>query len=134
MSNRGLQLANILKEVMQQQAPAGQAERQWTIEDKREALAMISKLNEYAQQLRRQHNLMELAETLNKVTEAADSFITGDASDGFDEITRKRNVTELRKYSAEFNKLAREATTIEQRMEALFEDCGTILNRYFDIK
>lgn len=134
MINRGLQLTSILKEVMQQQTSAGQPEKQWTVEDKRAALAMISKLNEYAQQLRRQHNLMELGETLNKVTDAADAFIAGDASDSFDEVTRKRNIAELRKYSVEFNKLAREATTIEQRMEALFEDCGTILNRYFDIK
>jgi DNA anti-recombination protein RmuC len=41
---------------------------------------------------------------------------------------------QLRRVSEEFNKLAKEAHTMQQRMEALYEDGGHVLSRYFEIR
>ena len=40
---------------------------------------------------------------------------------------------ELKGYSDQFSKFANEAHTLQQRIESLYEDMGTILNRYYHI-
>jgi hypothetical protein len=40
---------------------------------------------------------------------------------------------QLRKVSEEFNKLAKDAHVMQQRMESLYEDGGHLLGRYFEI-
>jgi hypothetical protein len=43
-------------------------------------------------------------------------------------------MTELNKHASNFNKLAKEAQAIQDRMSALYEDMGNIYNRYFEVK
>ena len=40
---------------------------------------------------------------------------------------------ELKGYSQSFHKFANEAQILQQRIESLYEDMGTILNRYYEI-
>lgn len=108
--------------------------QEWTNEEKKLALEMIGRYNEYGQHLRRQHGLMEIAETLGQISEAAEKFMMNETDDWFDKNTVSRNSKELNRCSAEFAKLAREGSIVEQRMEALYEDMGHVLNRYFEIK
>lgn len=108
-------------------------EKKWTVEEKKAALEAIGRYNEYGNHLRRQHNLMEIAHTLANITEAAEKFTLSETEGSFDSVTIKRNMQELRKVTDQFNKLAQEAHVVEQRMEALFEDGGNILERYFQI-
>ena len=103
-------------------------------EEKKAALAAIGSYNEYGGHLRREHNLMEIAHTLSKITEAAEKFTLSEVDDWFDKKTINENMKQLRRVSDEFNKLAKEAHTIQQRMEALYEDGGHVLSRYFEIK
>ena len=78
---------------------------------------------------------MEIANTLSKITEAAEKFTLSETGDDwFDKNTVSRNMKDLRRVSEEFNKLAKEAHTVQQRMEALYEDGGHVLGRYFEIK
>lgn len=108
-------------------------QKQWTTEEKKVALDAIGKYNEYGNHLRRSHNLMEIAHTLSNITEAAEKFTLSETEGGFDSATVKRNMQELRKISEQFNKLAQESHVVQQRMEALYEDGGNVLNRYFKI-
>ncbi len=108
--------------------------KDWPVEEKRAALESIGKYNEYGRLLRREHNLMEIAETLGGVAEAAKRF-TGNLTEGtFESKTVSRNMQMLEKCSHEFSQLANEGHVVEQRMEALYEDMGHVLNRYFEIK
>ena len=106
----------------------------WSVEQKKAALDQISKYNEYGKYLKREHNLMEIAETLSEIADAAEKFMLDGTEGTFDGATVKRNVAEMKKYSAEFGKIAGEAHVLEQRMDAFFEDMGHVLNRFFDIK
>jgi hypothetical protein len=112
----------------------GQKENQWSPGEKKKALEMISKFNEYRSALNRQHNLMEIAQTLGEIAKSAQKFTMNETGDWFDKNTVDRNMKELAKYSQDFQKLAKESYVVEQRMEALAEDCGQILGRYFEIK
>ena len=108
-------------------------EKKWSGEEKKAALEAIGRYNEYGNHLRRSHNLMEIAHTLANITEAAEKFTVTETDGEFDSATVKRNMMELRKISDQFNKLAQEAHVVQQRMEALYEDGGNVLNRYFKI-
>lgn len=103
-------------------------------EEKREILSMISEYNKLGKSLRREGSLPEVATKLSKMAEAAQKITLSETDEWFDSQTVKKNMDGLRKASIEFNKLAREAYTHEQRMSALYEDMGHILGRYFNIK
>ena len=109
-------------------------EKKWSVQEKKAALDAIGRYNEYGGHLRRAHSLMEIAHTLSEITEAAEKFTLSETEGEFDNVTIKRNMQELRKISDQFNKLAQEAHVVQQRMEALYEDGGNILQRYFEIK
>jgi HPt (histidine-containing phosphotransfer) domain-containing protein len=126
-----LKLRNLIENV-DQLTPS--TEKQWTTEEKKGALDAIGRYNEYGGHLRREHNLMEIAHTLSKIAEAAEKFTISETDEWFDKKTISENMKQLRRVSEEFNKLAKEAHTVQQRMEALYEDGGHILERYFEIK
>jgi len=126
-----LKLRNLIESV-DQAIPTDQKE--WTTEEKKAALESIGRYNEYGGHLRREHNLMEIAHTLSKITEAAERFTLSETDEWFDKKTISENMKQLRRFSEEFNKLAKEAHTTQQRMEALYEDGGHVLSRYFEIK
>jgi len=111
----------------------GQKQQKWTVTEKKAALEAIGRYNEYGNHLRRSHNLMEIAHILGEITSAAEQFTFSETEGTFDNVTIKRNMQELRKVSDQFNKLASEAHIVQQRMEALYEDGGNILERYFKI-
>lgn len=126
-----LKLRSLIENV-EQMIPSDQ--KQWSANEKKTALDSIGRYNEYGGHLRREHNLMEIAHTLSKITEAAEKFTMSETEEWFDKKTITENMKQLRRVSEEFNKLAKEAHTIQQRMEALYEDGGHVLSRYFEIK
>jgi DNA repair ATPase RecN len=114
-------------------------EETWTNEEKKTALEEIGRYNEYGKSLYREGgNLMELAHTLSKIAENAQRFVNkqlDEKEEGwFDKVMVERNMKELSKCNEEFRKYAQEAHVLEQRMQALYEEMGTKLNRYFEIK
>ena len=56
-----------------------------------------------------------------------------ETDDWFDAVSVKRNMKELKGMTAQFKKAALEANAVNERLNALYEDMGNILNRYYDI-
>jgi hypothetical protein len=130
-----------LIENLQPVVPSQEPKKEWTTEEKKAALENIGCYNEYGRHLYREHNLMEIAHKLSEITKMAEELAlheTAKVSEGdqawFDEQTVKKNFGNLRKISEEFNKLAKDAHTLQQRMEALYEDGAHIVERYYEIK
>ena len=88
---------------------------------------------QHGKNIYRQGNLKEVATALSTMAEQAASHTLQETGDEFDKITVSRNMKELKGYSDQFNKFAKEANTLQQRIESLYEDMGTILNRYYQI-
>ena len=57
----------------------------------------------------------------------------GESDDWFDKVTIKRNLSELEKLDKSFEKIASEARQMDERLSALYEDMGNILNRYYEM-
>jgi len=114
----------------------------WSVEEKKAALEAIAGYNEYGRQLARESSLMEIAHNLSEVAKHAQRFISKELDENakskeqgwFDKVTPERNMKELSKCSEEFKKYAMEAHVLEQRMQALYEEMGTKLDRYFEIR
>ena len=120
-----IKLKHILRETEEfQQLPT---------ELKRHFLEIISTYNQHREGMSRKSDIRQVAETLGGIADAAQEYTLREGGDWFDRVTIKRNMTELKKFQAAFEKEAQEATAQQQRLEALYEDMGHVLGRYFEI-
>ena len=94
----------------------------------------VNEFGTYGPSIYKKHNLAEVAKTFVEIAESAQKHVVEETQDWFDGVTVKRNMNELKKQATQFNKIASEAQALQDRMAALYEDMGGILNRYFDIK
>lgn len=108
-----------------------QERRPLSNEVKKHFLEIVSTYNKYQEMMDRKSDLAQIAETLGGITEAARTLLLGESDDWFDKVTIKRNMNELDKMGKEFDKVAKEANSLDQRMAGLYEDMGHILSRYY---
>jgi len=106
-------------------------ERPLSTEVKRHFLEIVSTYNKYQESMDRKSDIIQVAETLGGITEAARTLAIKEAGDWFDKHTVKRNMSELEKLGSQFDKVALEARALDQRMAGLYEDMGHILSRYY---
>ena len=79
------------------------------------------------------NNIMEIARQLSEVAESAHNHILGEQDDWFDKISVNKNMKSLKGSVVEFQRTAKEAHALNQRLTGLYEDIGNVLNRYYDI-
>jgi hypothetical protein len=92
--------------------------KQLSTADKKELLQLIGRYNEYGKHLEREVHLADIGKKLARIAESARNY-TLSTTEGFDVVTLKKNMDTLAKASQEFQKLANEASVLEQRMIAL---------------
>ena len=120
-----IKLANLIKEfALEQEKP--QVNRY-------EVTEAIRNYARIGKQLRVNNNIMEAAKQLARMAEDAQHHILGENDDWFDSVSIKRNMKELKGLTGQFKKTAVEANATNQRLSALYEDMGNILNRYYEI-
>ncbi len=102
-------------------------------EVKKHFLEIVSTYNKYQEMMDRKSDLEEIAKTLGGITEAARALAIHEGDDWFDKVTVKRNMNELEKLGKEFDKVAKEANSLDQRLNGLYEDMGHILSRYYKV-
>jgi hypothetical protein len=120
-----IRLKDILKETEEfQQLPS---------EVKKHFLEIISTYGQHRESMSRKSDIREVAETLGAIADAAQEYTLREGGDWFDRVTIKRNMNELKKLQVAFEKESVEAKAQEQRLEALYEDMGHVLGRYFEI-
>ena len=126
----GLNLQGAKSQPIQQSVDAPKM----TTEQKRKLSDMVSRFNEYGNAIHRDVDIMEVSKNLQEISDLAESYALNECGDWFEEGTVKRNMLELKKYNESFSKIAKEAKVRHQQMEALYEDMGRVLERYFEIK
>lgn len=122
-----MKLSNLLKEAFD----AGT--QPLSKEQKKAYMESIAKYNQFKENLYRSADLREMAKNVTELVQMAESVALTENDDWFDNVTVQRNVKSLRQNVKEFNKTANEVQLQQQRLEALYEDIGTTLNRYFHI-
>ena len=105
-----------------------------SLEEKKSFLQEVERFNEYGSVIYREADLRKMAESINSLCEKAEKITLEEAQDWFDEVTIKRNLKELNHKKGEFVKTVHEISKMQQRLEALYEEIGGTLSRYFEIK
>ena len=106
-----------------------------TKDEMKSTLAMVAEYNKLSKSLRRTEGILEISKKLNKTVNSAKKLalerIT--ESDWFDKEIVDRNMKEATRHVSEFQKLAEESHRCQRKMEAIYEEVGNILNRYYQI-
>ena len=93
----------------------------------------LKSYNKLGETLYQQQSLKKTAKSLSEIAEMAATHTVQETEDWFDKVTVTRNMKELTNHSKQFSKIAEEASSVQQRLSALYEDMGVILNRYYEI-
>ncbi len=102
--------------------------------NKHEVIEAIKSYSRVGKQLYNGGGILEAAKQLVKMAESAQNHVLSETDDWFDAVSVKRNMKELKGLTGQFKKTAVEANSVNQRLSALYEDMGNILNRYYDIE
>ena len=116
-------LKNILQEVFEESPQV----------DKYKVVEGVKNFGIVGKQLYNNNSIVETAKQLAEIAESAHHHILGENDDWFDKISVNKNMKTLKGSVVEFQKTAKEAQALNQRMTALYEDIGHVLNRYYDI-
>ena len=79
------------------------------------------------------NSIVEIAKQLSEIAANAHTDILSETDDWFDQVSVNKNMKSLKGSVVEFQKTAKEAQSINQRLTALYEDIGHVLNRYYEI-
>jgi len=116
-------LKNILQEVFEESPKV----------DKYKVVEGVKNFGIVGKALYNNNNIVEIAKQLSEIAESAHNHILGEQDDWFDKVSVNKNMKSLKGGVVEFQKTAKEAQQINQRLTALYEDIGHVLNRYYDI-
>ena len=116
-------LKNILQEVFEESPKV----------DKYKVVEGVKNFGIVGKALYNNNNIVEVAKQLSEIAESAHNHILGEQDDWFDKVSVNKNMKSLKGGVVEFQKTAKEAQQINQRLTALYEDIGHVLNRYYDI-
>jgi hypothetical protein len=98
-----------------------------------EFLSDVANYNKFGKSIYRDGSIYDIAKKLSEIARQANIHTVRETEETFDKITVGRNMKELKSYSDQFNKVAKEAHGLQQRMESLYEDMGKVLGRYYEI-
>ena len=110
----------------------GDEERETKISSE-QILSKIQEFGKLGKSIYKSGDLKETAKTLSDIANSAKVHTLRETEDWFDKVTVNRNMKELTNLSKHFNKLSEEASSVQQRLEALYEDMGGVLGRYYEL-
>ena len=107
--------------------------RKLTIEQKQLVNNKISTFNKFNEHVYRPTKISEVVGAIKELCDLAGKVALSETEDWFDSVTVKKDVKEINANLSKFEKVASEVNTLQQRMEALYEDIGSKLGRYYQI-
>ena len=111
-----------------------QEEVKLTPEQKQKYIESISKFNEYGKSIYRSDEVIETFNHIKELVEFASKNIVDESGDWFDKVTLTRHSKKMQESLKIFEKTATEMTQLQQRLEAVYEEIGQTLGRYYKIK
>jgi len=105
-----------------------------TNEQKRKLMDMVSRFNEYGRVLQFEQALADTSKALAEIAQMAEIYACNEAADWFQQETIQKDFKDLKGRVTEFQKIAKETYGGVQRLNALYEDMGHVLSRYYEIK
>jgi hypothetical protein len=103
-------------------------------ETKRAFMEAVSNFHEYGKAIYREGStLKDLSEEINEIITVAEQLTLQESEHWFDNMTVSRHMKQLKEAQKVFEKTATEMNELQQRLEAAYDDMGTVLNRYYKV-
>lgn len=133
------ELQDIISSVVKQVVNEGITEKEpkdpiLTPEEKKAYFESIAKYSQYGESIYRGNDLKEVISEIKKIVEFASRNIMEESGDWFDQVTLGRHTRKMNESLKLFEKTANEVVKLQQRLEAVYEDIGQTLNKYYEIK
>lgn len=119
---------SVLRESEEQKEPL------LTPEQKQLYIELIKKYNQYGESVYRQGKLRESYKNIKKIVEFASRNIVDESGDWFDGVTVSRHTKKMNESFKIFEKTVLEITKLQQRLEAVYEEIGETLGKYYEIE
>jgi hypothetical protein len=131
-------IASAVSEVLNESAGEKEEEKEQapilTPEEKKARVESISRFNEYGKSIYRKDELKRTFNEIKSIVEFAAKNIVDESGDWFDKVTLNRHSKKLGESLKLFEKTSQEMTQLQQRLEALYEEMGETLSKYYEIK
>jgi hypothetical protein len=107
--------------------------RSLTREQKRDIMDSVSKFNDFGAKLYKTNEISDMVEAIRSMTQGASQLALQETDGWFDGVTVQRDMKEVANSTKLFEKAAKEVSTLQQRLESVFEDLGHKLGKYYNI-
>ena len=104
-----------------------------TKEDKKAFLEAVANYHRLGEMIYRANTLKEVASTLGGIVEMAENVTLQESEHWFDNVTVSRHMKQLQEAYKVFEKTATEMSGMQQRLEAAYEDMGSVLSKYYKV-
>ena len=108
--------------------------KRMTEEEKKQTLDAVSRFNELGRSIYKTEEISELIETIKTMAENASRMAIEETADWFDAVSVKRDTKSIGESIKVFEGTFKEISTLQQRLESVFEDMGAKLGKYYEIK
>tara|TARA_B100001094_G_C18147469_1_gene781653 strand:+ start:30 stop:725 length:696 start_codon:yes stop_codon:yes gene_type:complete len=108
--------------------------RSLTREEKRNIMDSVSKFNDFGSKIYKTNEIAEMVQAIREMTKGASQLALQETDGWFDGVTVKRDMKEVATSTKLFEKAASELSTLQQRLESVFEDIGHKLGKYYNIQ
>ena len=108
--------------------------KRMTEDEKKQTLESVSRFNELGKNIYKTQEISELVETIKTLSENASKMAIEETADWFDAVSVKRDCKAIGESVKIFESTFSEISTLQQRLESVFEDIGGKLGKYYEIK
>ena len=109
---------------------SGQTKRM-TEDEKKATIESVEKFNEYSKSIYKTHEISEMVENIKSLAENASRMAIEETADWFDAVSVKRDTKAIGESVKVFEGTFREISTLQQRLESVYEDIGGKLGKYY---
>lgn len=110
-----------------------ESEIPYSKEERSAFLESLKQFSSFKNEIYRSKKLKEISKTIGTLIENAEVFTLSEIDDNFDKISVNRDLKEIKTDYKLFEKTCSEMHVLQQRLEAVYENIGNKLSRYYDL-
>lgn len=110
-----------------------ESEIPYSKEERSAFLESLKQFSSFKNEIYRSKKLKEISKTIGALIENAEVFTLSEIDDNFDKISVNRDLKEIKTDYKMFEKTCSEMHVLQQRLEAVYENIGGKLSRYYDL-
>lgn len=108
-------------------------EFQYTKEERNAFMEAVKNYSEYGKIIYRSKQLADCVKEISELVELAGGFTLKETDGWFDNVTATRHTKQMKEAMKVLQKETQEIMSRQQRLEAAYEDIGTLFGRYYDV-